>query len=62
MLQPLFLFRLSGFCISRASLYFLGKYEVVAIVDVWSNNDSCSVLMLYSDNADYVACFNLTSR
>ena len=45
-----------------ASLYFLGKYEVMlAIVVVLSNNIWCSVSILCSDN-DCVACFSLTSR
>jgi len=54
------LFRLSEcFCISIASLYFLGKYDVVvAIVDVLSNNIWWPVSMLCFDNC--VMCFSLT--
>ena len=46
-----------------ASLYFLGKYDVMlAIVVVLSNTIWGTVSMLCSDNADCVACFSLTSR
>ena len=53
------LFRLlERFCISMTFLYFLGKYDII----LWSFYQTIFVLFrLYSDNANCVVCFSLTS-